>query len=335
MLWEHRVLTTHAIARMGFSSDHRARRRLLQLHRWDVLERFAPRLPVGAAPMHYVLGPAGAAVLAAHHGLPARALGYRRDEALAIAHHHTLAHTVAVNDLFAHLIHHTLAHRHAVPGPGGGGNGTARLDCWWSEARCRRHLDYVRPDAYARLTTPARANSPGRTLVFEWFLELDFATSTLDTLARKLDRYAQLAATTRPRPILIWLPTPAREAHARQRLAHAQHAAGPRLTPVATSTAAIAALPRPDRATHGSSASRIAPGPTDQVWLPLMAGRGTGRVDLAGLARLWPALPGNTLADEADNPDNADLDVEPGGGHLPAPHPLPPIPTPRSTREHR
>ena len=75
MLHEHRVLTTHAIAHMAFPSDHRARRRLLELHRWDVLERFAPRLPVGAAPMHYVLGPAGAAVLAAQHGLPLRALG--------------------------------------------------------------------------------------------------------------------------------------------------------------------------------------------------------------------------------------------------------------------
>ena len=73
--------------------------------------------------------------------------GYRRDDALAIAHHHTLAHTVAVNDLFAHLVHHTLHPRARM-----------RLDCWWSEARCRRVLDYVRPDAYARLTTPTRTH---------------------------------------------------------------------------------------------------------------------------------------------------------------------------------
>jgi hypothetical protein len=131
MLHEHRVLTTHAIAHMAFTSDHRARRRLLQLHSWDVLERFAPRLPVGAAPQHYVLGPAGAAVLAAHHGLPLQALRYRRDDALAIAHHHTLAHTVAVNDLFAHLVHHT---HHPARDP----RARIHLDCWWSEARCRR-----------------------------------------------------------------------------------------------------------------------------------------------------------------------------------------------------
>ncbi len=333
MLWEHRVLTTHAIAHMAFTSDHRARRRLLQLHRWDVLERFAPRLPVGAAPMHYVLGPAGAAVLAAHHGLPLRALGYRRDEALAIAHHHTLAHTVAVNDLFAHLIHHTRTA--ANPDVGAGRGRAVRLDCLWSEARCRRHLDYVRPDAYACLTTPARTGSGRRGLVFEWFLELDFATSTLEILARKLDRYARLAATTRPRPILIWLPTPAREAHARQRLTDTVQAVGPGLVPVATSTAAIAALPRPDLATQRGSASRIEPGPTDQVWLPLTAPRNIGRIDLAGLARLWPASPGHTLADDANTPAGTDLEVEPGGGRLPAPHPLPPIPTPRPAREHR
>jgi hypothetical protein len=338
MLWEHRVLTTHAIARMAFSSGHRARRRLLQLHRWDVLERFAPRLPVGAAPMHYVLGPAGAAVLAAHHGLPARALGYRRDDALAIAHHHTLAHTVAVNDLFAHLIHHTLLHRDGVPGLGAGGSRPVWLDCWWSEARCRRHLDYVRPDAYARLTAPTQTPSGGRVLVFEWFLELDFATSTLDTLAGKLDRYAHLAATTRPRPILIWLPTPAREAHARQRLTHALQTVGPGLVPVATSTAAIAALPRSDLATHRSSAAGTTPGPADQVWLPLTVPPGTGRIGLAELARIWPAAPGTTLAEEANTSAGADVDLEPGHGQLPPPHPLPPIPPilmPRSTRGHR
>jgi protein involved in plasmid replication-relaxation len=336
MLYEHQVLTTHAIARIAFSSDHRARRRLLQLHRWDVLERFAPRLPVGAAPMHYVLGPAGAAVLAAHHDLPTRALGYRRDEALAIAHHHTLAHTVAVNDLFAHLIHHTLANRPPFPGSGVGAGGAVWLDCWWSEARCRRHLDYVRPDAYARFTTPAP--SGGRVLMFEWFLELDFATSTLDTLAGKLDRYAHLAAATRPRPILIWLPTPAREAHARQRLTRALQTVGPGLVPVATSTAAIAALPRPDLATHGDSAAGMAPGPADQVWLPLPVPPGTGRIGLAELARIWPASPGHTLADEATTPGGTDVDLEPGHGRLPPPHPLSPIPPilmPRSTRGHR
>lgn len=120
------------------------------------------------------------------------------------------------------------------------------MEAWWSEGRCRRHLDYVRPDAYGRLTTTP-ATPDVRPLGLEWFLELDFATSTLEVLARKLDRYAHLATTTRPRPVLIWLHTPAREAHARDRLTRALQAIGPDLVPIATTTAAIAVLPRPTR----------------------------------------------------------------------------------------
>jgi len=343
MLHEHRVLTTHAIAHMAFTSDHRARRRLLQLHSWDVLERFAPRLPVGAAPLHYVLGPAGAAVLAAHHGLPLTALRYRRDDALAIAHHHTLAHTVAVNDLFAHLVHHTLGPRARM-----------RLDCWWSEARCRRVLDFVRPDAYARVTTPAGTHPhPGTEaevnhLVFEWFLELDFGTTTLDTLAAKLDRYARLAAAPRPRPLLIWLPPPGREAHARTRLIRARDGIDPRLLPVATSTAAIAALPRPGPSHTGRTGTgptdtgseeteqvgQAVLGPADPVWLPLGSAEAGGRVDLATLAQLWPARPGTTLAAETGTPAAsavavavdafADAAEDIGPRALGAPRPVPP-----------
>jgi len=56
----------------------------------------------------------------------------------------------------------------------------------------------LRPaDAYGRLTTTP-ATPDVRPLGLEWFLELDFATSTLEVLARKLDRYAHLAATTGP-----------------------------------------------------------------------------------------------------------------------------------------
>jgi hypothetical protein len=322
MLHEHRVLTTHAIAHMAFPSDHRARRRLLQLQRWDVLDRFAPRLPLGAAPWHYVLGHTGAAALAAHHGLSLRALGYRRDAALAIAHHHTLAHTVAVNDLFAHLIHHSTR-------PGA----RMRLDTWWSETRCRRYLDHIHPDAYARTTHPANTNtsaevgseSAAGVGVFEWFLELDLATTTLATLTAKLVGYAQLGATTRPRPILFWFPTSSREAHARRRLAHAINDLGPQLLPIATGTAAIAARARTDP-------PPAAPGPADKTWLPLTRRPVTDRGDLADLARLWPATPGATLADDADTGHDTTLDPTSEVGDelaasawdLPAPPPIPP-----------
>ena len=276
-------------------------------------------------------------MLAAHHGLPLPALRYRRDDALAIAHHHTLAHTVAVNDLFAHLVHHTLQPRARI-----------RLDCWWSEARCRRVLDYVRPDAYARLTTrpstatrthprpDTGADTDADRLVFEWFLELDFGTATLDTLAAKLDRYARLAAATRPRPLLIWLPTPIREAHARTRLTQARSGFEPRLLPMATSTAAIAARPRPGPADTGPAitgpddaehAGKPVLGPADPVWLPLGVDQRVGRVDLAALARLWPASPGTTLTEETGLPNDASPDTDTDDitpRTLGAPRPLPP-----------
>ena len=268
-----------------------------------------PRLPVGAAPLHYVLGPAGAAVLAAHHGLPLPRCGYRRDDALAIAHHHTLAHTVAVNDLFAHLVHHTLQ---PAPSPGSVG---------WTAGG-------PRPAAVASSTTsgptptpaspphPHRHSAPTPAPTGWCSSGSSSSTSppaTLDTLAAKLDRYARLAAATRPRPLLIWLPTPAREAHARTRLTHARDGIDPRLLPIATSTAAIAALPDPTAATgrrHRPQHDAEQPGsrrsgrPTRSGYR-WAAADGVGRVDLAALARLWPAPPGTTLAEETGIPDDA------------------------------
>ena len=114
MLHEHRVLTTDQITTMAFPSPRAARHRLLELYQWNVIDRFQPLVGVGSAPLHYVLGGAGAGVLAAEEGITVRALGYRRDDVLAIAHRHTLAHTVAVNDVFADLVHH---HHHSAHPP--------------------------------------------------------------------------------------------------------------------------------------------------------------------------------------------------------------------------
>ena len=312
MLWEHRVLTTHAIAHMAFSSDHRARRRLLQLHRWDVLERFAPRLPVGAAPMHYVLGPAGAAVLAAHHGLPLRALGYRRDEALAIAHHHTLAHTVAVNDLFAHLIHHT----RPPPTPMSARVGAGR--CGWT-AGGPRPAAAATSTTSAPTPTPASPHPPGRARAGGGWCSSGSSSSTSPpapstSWPASSTATPSLAATTRPRPILIWLPTPAREAHARQRLTDA--AAGRRARAGAgrdldrRDRRAPPTRPRrparqriQDRARACRPGVATAHGPAqhrDGSTLPSSPGCG-------------PPRPAHTLADEANTPGrDTDLDVELG-----------------------
>ena len=143
MLHEHHVLTTDTVTTMAFPSARSARQRLLELYQWDVIDRFQPLTRRGSAAMHYVLGGAGAAVLAAEEGVTTKALGYRRDDVLAVAHRHTLAHTVAINDFFARLVRRTITH-HDV-----------RLVAWWSETRCARYVgDLARPDAYGRITLP-------------------------------------------------------------------------------------------------------------------------------------------------------------------------------------
>ena len=220
MLHEHRVLTTHHLTALAFPSPRAARLRLRELYLWSVLDRFQPHTPTGSAPAHYVLGPAGAAVLAAEHGIDPNHFGYRRDRTNAIAHSLRLAHTLGVNTWFTTLTTTDGASARAVRPSRE--RPAVRLTVWWSEARCARHFgDLTRPDAYGRLTTtPHTATAPaprgGGGREFEFFLEYDTGTEPLTRLARKLPGYAALAdATGITTPLLIWLPTARREAAAR------------------------------------------------------------------------------------------------------------------------
>ena len=174
--------------------------------------------------------------------------------------------------------------------------------------------------------------------MFEWFLELDFATSTLDTLARKLDRYAHLAAATRPHPDADLAAHPRPRSPRPPRLTHVlSRPPAPGLVPVATSTAAIAALPRPDPRQPRRQRPRAtpAPGPADPVWLPLTArpgraGRpGRARPALARLARQHPRRRGrHPRPAPTPTPMPERRDASP-------PHPLPPMPPSPVAREHR
>ena len=77
-----------------------ALRRLLALYRIGVLDRFQPlRAGGGAHPFHYVLGPLGAAIVAADRDEDPEAAmrRWRPDRALALARTQRLAHTVGVN----------------------------------------------------------------------------------------------------------------------------------------------------------------------------------------------------------------------------------------------
>jgi hypothetical protein len=297
MVFEHRVLTATQLTALAFPSPRAARQRLRELYQWSVLDRFQPFRTLGTAPMHYVLGPAGAVVLAAEHGLHPADLGYRRDRALAVSHSLRLAHTIGVNDWFSALIAHARHHRaHAVT-------------AWWSETRCARHFgDLVQPDAYGRWATGSGE--------IEFFLEFDFGTETLTRLTNKIPGYAALATSTAiSTPLLIWFTSPRRETHARRELTHALTGLDqPGLVPIATATPAHL----DPHATH--------PSPADPVWLPLTTTSPTGRVGLHQLTSTWAHLPAPTTSSPA-HPATAPTPT------LPPPEPMPPAPSsPRRPR---
>lgn len=309
LLHEHRVLTIGQIQDAAFPSDRSARQRLRELYLWRAVSRFQPFQQLGSAGMHYVLGPAGAAVLAAEHGLEVKDLGYRHDRAMGIAHNQRLAHTVGVNDFFTSLIART---RHARTSTG------EALATWWSESRCARHFgDLVIPDGYGRWRTGR--DSTRREM--EWFLEFDTGTESLTKVGRKLHGYAQLAESTGiATPVLVWLPTSRREAGARTALARV-HAGldDPAAVPVATAAADLLDPAAPH------------PSPAEAVWLPLTSARmnhAGPRYALADLAAAWPGLapPADSASSAAEDDTGATAVASPY--RLPPPSPVAPPATP-------
>lgn len=252
MLAEHRVLTTTQITQLAFGTLRAAAARLLTLYQHQAIDRFRPLAVTGSAPWHFVLGPAGAQVLAAEDAITIPQLGYRRDRTLAIALSPRLIHTTGVNGFFAALA----AHARTTPESG--------LVCWWGERRCAALWgDLARPDAYGRW----HEHTPAADRECEFFLEYDTGTEDLPRLAAKLTGYARLAARTAiTTPVLFWLPSPHRETALHTRVATTE-AIGQ--VPVATATPALPG------------------GPAGPVWLP--AGRTGPRLPLAQLPTAWPA----------------------------------------------
>ena len=199
LVLEHRVLTSLHCAQLVFASPVTGRHRLVILTSLRVLDRFRPtwQLGQGSPPWHYVLGPAGAAVLAAERGSSVAELGWRRDRALSIAHSPQLAHQVGVNGVFAALAGYARRRRDAA------------LVAWWPERRCaERWGQLVRPDGYGRWRQAGAE--------VDFFLEYDRGTEDLGRLLAKLDGYAELAAVSGiATPVLWWLPSPGREASLR------------------------------------------------------------------------------------------------------------------------
>ena len=218
LLDDHRVLTTPQVADVGFTGERRARMRLAELYALDVLDRFRPQSWGSPAPYYWVLGPLGAALVAAEAGADPADRSWRRSLAHDLAASQRLAHLAGTNRLFTALL------RAARTRP------SCALIEWWSERRCAREWgEVVRPDGYGIWT------DNGASLPF--LVEYDNGTERLERLAGKLGGYARLAeAAGHPNWVLFTFPGPRREAEAR-------HALAQRSVPVATTARRPGATP--------------------------------------------------------------------------------------------
>jgi hypothetical protein len=194
-IYDKKVLTTHQIRDIYFISSRRARDRLLLLYRSGILNRFRPLANQGSLPDHYVLGKAGAEIVAAYLGRELKDV-YDKDQITKLAYSPFLPHLVAVNTFYSRLAwacrrreNHNLE--------------------WWGELRTRRRWRNVVADGFGRIDTPGRTRS--------FLLELDMGTEPLRRLAGKHAGYHMVSRGDSPPDVLLFcFPTPAREANARK-----------------------------------------------------------------------------------------------------------------------
>lgn len=189
------MLTTHHITDIFFDSPRPARRRLLQLYEYGLVDRFRPRAESGSAPDHYVMGKGGAEIVAAYLGEDYKKI-YDKDLITRLAFNPSLKHLLSVNSFYSRLAR-------ACRDKGYG------LE-WWGEERTRRSwTGVVIPDGFGRIQAPARSRTA--------FLEVDLGTESLSRLEAKLSGYQMAAETDRaPDLVLFCFPSTQREVNARQ-----------------------------------------------------------------------------------------------------------------------
>jgi hypothetical protein len=172
--YDHHVLTTDQLRRLHFRNRRIAQRRLGELYRLRVLDRFRPvwQRGEGSSPYHWLLDQAGARIVCEMLDLPADQLAWRRDHTHALAASSKLAHQLAVNEFFTRL-----ADDARTTG--------AALAEWWGERRAAAAFaGRLAPDGYGRLQL-----QQGDSVSF--LLELDRSTEPHRRLCEKADRYSR------------------------------------------------------------------------------------------------------------------------------------------------
>ncbi|CAL9330178.1 hypothetical protein SUDANB121_00065 [Nocardiopsis dassonvillei] len=198
---DHQVLTTHQIERLYFADtgERRARRRLLILHRYGVLDRFRRYAARGTLPDHWLLAPLGVELLALHREVQVADLGFRRDQAMRLRYSVQLEHMWGLAESYVCFVE--------------AGRGPGELVRWYGERECARRWGvHIRPDAYVRWFQEER--------VLHAFFEYDTGTESLSRLRHKMTGYANLARhSTLPSIVLFAVHSDQRAEHLEAKLA--------------------------------------------------------------------------------------------------------------------
>jgi hypothetical protein len=204
-LHEHRVLTTYQIYELHFDTITRASKRILQLYRLSLVQRFRPHVPAGSAPWHYTLDELGARLVAARMEIDFSDFPFKKARIFDVVGSPRLRHRVECNEFFARLAF--VCRRRGW-----------RLT-WTGERRAAAEWTFdtwggspfVAPDGIGRVSD--------RTREVSFFLEYDRGTENHDRLESKIDRYGRLAnIQARPDALLFVFPTAAREREVRSSL---------------------------------------------------------------------------------------------------------------------
>jgi Replication-relaxation len=196
-LHEHRVLTTPQIFELHFDTLTRTSKRMLQLYRLGLVERFRPHVPTGSAPWHYTLDESGARLVAARQEVDFRDFPFKKARIFDVVGSPRLRHRVECNGFFAHLAFACRRRGWKLEW-----TGERRAAAEWDSSLTGGPL--ITPDGKGRILAGEREVS--------FFLEYDRGTEHFDQLELKIERYRLIWGSPRqPDALLFVFPSAARE----------------------------------------------------------------------------------------------------------------------------